>query len=101
MPFLHHEAYVARGSGGQVLAVIPSLDLVAVHQTDTLGGGGVDFEDATRVFNAIVSAYDGNGVAAADSAMVELSRSARVLCGASHRVAAAGPRPIRDRRPNG
>jgi len=61
MELLRHDAYVTRGAAGQVLAVVPSLNLVAVHQTDTENGRDVDFDHAIRVIGAAVAAYQGGG----------------------------------------
>jgi len=52
-PFARHDVYLTRGSGGQVLAVLPALDLVIVHLTAAEDGG---FEDAVRVIDAVVAA---------------------------------------------
>lgn len=52
------DGYVTRGAGGQVLAVIPSLDLVYVNLTDTENGMGRDFPNAIRVLNAVLEARE-------------------------------------------
>lgn len=54
-PFARRDVYLTRGSDGQLLAVVPKLDLVFVHQTAGEGG----FEDAVRVFDAILTAREG------------------------------------------
>jgi CubicO group peptidase (beta-lactamase class C family) len=51
--FARRDVYLTRGSGGQVLAVLPSLGLVVVHLTAAEDSG---FEEAVRVIDAILAA---------------------------------------------
>lgn len=52
-PFARRDVYLTRGSDGQVLAMLPDLDLVMVHLTVAEDG---KFTDAVRVFDAILAA---------------------------------------------
>ncbi|HVT45984.1 MAG TPA: serine hydrolase [Thermoanaerobaculia bacterium] len=54
-PFAQRDIYLTRGSHGQVLAIVPSLDLVVVHLTDTETGEGGTFEGAARVIDAVIA----------------------------------------------
>lgn len=60
-PSRRHGGIVTRGNHGQVLAVMPALDMVLVHQTDTENGRSAGFGDAMRVLDAIMSSYHGPG----------------------------------------
>lgn len=52
--------YTGRGARGHVLAVVPSLDLVFVHRTDTaVSGQRVSYDDIGRVFEIVFKALDG------------------------------------------
>lgn len=55
-PLAAHDLFLTRGSGGQVLAVIPSLELVVVHLTDSGNAGETGFDGALDVIEAIVEA---------------------------------------------
>ncbi len=61
-----HDGFITRGSGGQVLAVVPSMKLVVVHLTDTENDRGLGFGEAVRVFGAIMAARMTDGRIAAD-----------------------------------
>lgn len=51
--------YTARGARGHVLAVVPSLDLVFVHRTDTaVSGQRVTYDDIGRVFELVVNSLE-------------------------------------------
>ena len=63
-PSGRRDIYLTRGSDGQVVAVLPALDLVFVHQND---GDEADFADAFRILDQILAAREaepGPGVAA-------------------------------------
>ncbi len=51
--------YTGRGARGHVLAVVPSMDLVFVHRTNTaVSGQRTSYDDIGRVFDLVVKAYD-------------------------------------------
>ena len=51
--------YTARGARGHVLAVVPNLDLVFVHRTDTaVSGQRVTYGDIGRVFEIVVNSLE-------------------------------------------
>ncbi len=53
--------YTARGARGHVLAVVPDMDLVFVHRTDTaVSGQRVSYGDIGRVLEKVVDAYVGD-----------------------------------------
>lgn len=52
--------YAARGTGGQLVALVPSLDLVIVHRADTDFGRGVDGTGVWSLVQGIVDAIDGD-----------------------------------------
>lgn len=51
-----HDVYLTRGSDGQVLAVIPGLRLVAVHQTDTENDIDGSFQGTVVIIDALMRA---------------------------------------------
>ena len=50
------DLWIARGNGGQVLAVAPEEDLVFVHCGDWYHDRGLDFRDAGRIFSKLLEA---------------------------------------------
>lgn len=51
--------YTARGARGHVLAVVPDLDLVFVHRTDTaVSGERTSYNDIGRVFELVVNSLE-------------------------------------------
>jgi hypothetical protein len=54
-----HDLYMARGTGGQALYVIPDADLVIVHRGDTDNGREVPGRDAWRIAELILAARAG------------------------------------------
>jgi CubicO group peptidase (beta-lactamase class C family) len=51
--------YTARGARGHVLAVVPSIDLVFVHRTDTaVSGQRVSYGDIGRIFEIVVNSLE-------------------------------------------
>jgi len=51
--------YTAQGARGHVLAVVPDLDLVFVHRTDTaVSGERTSYNDIGRVFERVVNSLD-------------------------------------------
>lgn len=55
--------YTARGARGHVLAVVPGMDLVFVHRTDTaVSGQRVSYGDIGRVLMKVLDAYDGDQI---------------------------------------
>lgn len=54
-----HHVVAGRGTGGQLLAVVPDLDLVYVHRGDTDNGRGVSGGDAWSILEGIVAARHG------------------------------------------
>ncbi len=51
--------YTARGARGHVLAVVPNMDLVFVHRTDTaVSGQRVTYGDIGRVFEIVVNSLE-------------------------------------------
>ncbi len=53
-------AYAARGTGGQLIAIIPEADLVIVHRADTDFGGGANGGEVWRLVRAIADATVGS-----------------------------------------
>jgi len=52
--------YTARGARGHVLAMVPGLDLVFVHRTDTaVSGQRTSYNDIGRVFKIVVNSLKG------------------------------------------
>ena len=70
--FRAHEIALTRGSGGQVLAIFPELELVIVHLTDTDSGAAGSFEEAAGVIDAILDARPENREVTPDIATVSL-----------------------------
>jgi CubicO group peptidase (beta-lactamase class C family) len=54
-----HDSYMARGTGGQAVWVIPDADLVIVHRADTDHGRSVGGRDAWTMADRIVGARVG------------------------------------------
>jgi CubicO group peptidase (beta-lactamase class C family) len=54
-----HELYMARGTGGQALYVIPAADLVIVHRGDTENGRAVRGFDVWQIAERILAARAG------------------------------------------
>lgn len=51
--------YTGRGARGHVLAVVPSMDLVFVHRTDTaVSGQRTSYDDIGRVFELVVNSLE-------------------------------------------
>ena len=63
--------YYGSGTGGQLVAVIPSDDLVIVHRGDTDHGRNISGRDAWRIVELILEARTGN--AASQAASKQLS----------------------------
>jgi hypothetical protein len=59
--FERRDVYLTRGSDGQVLAVVPAMALVVVHQTDSENGREVGFTAAVELIDRILRAYGGSG----------------------------------------
>ncbi len=55
-----HRVFYGTGTGGQLVAVLPSLDLVIVHRGDTDHGRNVAGRDAWRIVELILEARTGN-----------------------------------------
>ncbi len=51
--------YTARGAGGHVIGVIPSLKIVFVHRTDTYAGKRVEYEQVFRLTKMMLAARTG------------------------------------------
>jgi CubicO group peptidase (beta-lactamase class C family) len=58
-----HALYLARGTGGHALFVIPRLDLVVVHRPDTDNGRAVPGPAVWRLVDGIAGAHTGSPVA--------------------------------------
>jgi CubicO group peptidase (beta-lactamase class C family) len=54
-----HELYMARGTGGQAVYVIPAADLVIVHRGDTENGRAVRGFDVWQIAERILAAREG------------------------------------------
>lgn len=64
-PFARTDVYLTRGSGGQVLAVLPERELVIVHQSVAETG---TFEHVVRLIDAILRAQERPATVALDPA---------------------------------
>ncbi len=53
-------AYAASGTGGQLIAIVPGLDMVIVHRADTDFGGGVRGGDVWKLVGDIAGAVVGD-----------------------------------------
>ncbi len=64
----------ARGLGGHAMFLVPGLDLVIVHRTDTDSGPGVGDRDVAGLMGAILAARTGDGEADAATGPVRAER---------------------------
>lgn len=53
-------AYMARGSGGQFILVMPKLDLVVAWKTNTSGGKSTSISNFWKAMSLLLDAYTGN-----------------------------------------
>lgn len=67
-----HPLFLARGTGGQGLWIVPDLDLVVVHRGDTDHGSGVVGTDAWAITEKIAEAEVVGGDAVRDPHLVAL-----------------------------
>jgi 3-mercaptopyruvate sulfurtransferase SseA/CubicO group peptidase (beta-lactamase class C family) len=59
-PTLNRETiYMARGTGGQALALVPGIDMVLVHRGDTDNGRNVRGPDVWTLFERLAAAREG------------------------------------------
>ena len=63
-----HQVVAARGTGGQLIAVIPSTKMVIVHRGDTDHGRAVSGRSILELMNAILAARKGDPETTADTA---------------------------------
>lgn len=61
-----YDSYLARGTGGQALLVVPGADLVIVHRGDTDNGREVGGRAVWQIFERIAGAQVGDPVASPD-----------------------------------
>jgi CubicO group peptidase (beta-lactamase class C family) len=54
-----HDVYMARGTGGQAIIVVPGADLVVVHRGDTENGRNVSGGNVWQVAERILAAREG------------------------------------------
>lgn len=51
-------AYMARGSGGQYILIMPALDMVTAWKTDTSGGKSTSFTQFRKAVTIVLDSYD-------------------------------------------